>query len=92
LRGTHRGLHGSEVVGGYIEGAVVVADEDVKHGVARATCHGFDDLIGDWGDARVAYGDSIERLEVVDESKGAGLLLHAKPARAVGGIRVFIHT
>jgi hypothetical protein len=56
------------------------------------SCHRLDDLVRDWWNTQVAYGDGIEGLEVVDKSKGAILLFDAKPAGAVRGIGVLVHT
>jgi hypothetical protein len=46
---------------------MVIANEQVEHAVACPACHGLDDLVGDGRDARVADGDSIEGLQVMDE-------------------------
>jgi hypothetical protein len=70
---------------------VVIAYKEIQHGVARSTGHAFNKLISKWGDARVADGDSVEWLEIVDKSKGAIFLLHTEPAGAVGCIRTLIY-
>jgi hypothetical protein len=49
-------------------------------------------LVQDWWNTQVAYGDGVEGLEVVDESKGAILLFDAKPAGVVRGVGVLVHT
>ena len=58
---------------------MIVANEQVEHAVARSSSHGLDDLLGDGGDARIPYGDSIEGLKVVDQVEGAALLRHCEP-------------
>ena len=70
---------------------MVVADKEIQDGIARASCHGLDDLVRDWWDARVANSDGIKGLEVVDESERAILLLDTEPMGAVGGIGALVH-
>ena len=60
-----RGLHRGEVPGCDIYGAVVIADKEVEHAVARLTGHTFDELVREWGHSGVPDGDGVERLEVV---------------------------
>ena len=54
---------------------MVVADEEVEHGITRAACHSFYDLVWNWGHTGVANGDGVEGLEVVDKAQGAVLFL-----------------
>jgi len=63
-----------------IKGAVVIANKDVEHHVTRSTCHAFDNLIRDGQDSRVADGDGIEQLKVMDKAKGTALFVDTKPA------------
>jgi hypothetical protein len=69
---------------------MVVADEEVEHGITRAACHSLYDLVWNWGHTGVANGDGIEGLEVVDKAQGAVLFLDAEPARAVRRIRMLV--
>lgn len=53
--------------------------------------HGLNNLVWYWWNARVANGDGIKGLEIVDESEEAILLFGAEPAGVVGGVGVLIH-
>ena len=71
---------------------MVISDEEVEEQVAGSTCHCLNDLVRDGWNTRVADGDSVEQLQVMDEAQGTALLFNTEPAGAVGGIRVFIHS
>ena len=51
-----------EVTGRYVEDTVVIAHKKIKHGVARSSCHSFNELINEWRDGGVANCDGIEGL------------------------------
>jgi hypothetical protein len=65
---------------------VVITDKKIEHGIACLTCHGLYDLVSERGNARITNGDCIKGLQVMDEAKGAALLLHAEEVGSVGGI------
>ena len=70
---------------------MVITNEEVQDGVARASGHRFYNLIRYWWDARVADSDCVEGLKVVDEAEGSVLFLDAEPAGAVGGVGALVH-
>jgi hypothetical protein len=70
---------------------MVITNKEVQNSVARASGHGLDNLVWNWWDARVANGNGIEGLEIMDKLEGTILLLDAEPAGAVGGIGALIH-
>jgi hypothetical protein len=47
-------------------------------------------LIREGGDTRIADGNRIERLEVMDDVEGTALLLDAEPAGVVQGIGALV--
>ena len=62
---------------------MIVTNEEVKHHVTGASCHGLDDLVRDRGNSRVLDCDGIQRLEVVNKAQRAILFLDAEPAGVV---------
>jgi len=76
---------------GFIQGLVVISDEEIEDGIAGAANHGFYDLLGVGREFCVANCDGIEGLEVVDDVEHAVLLLDAKPGGAVQGVRRLVH-
>jgi hypothetical protein len=91
MHSSNRGLNSGEIMRGDVKRAVVIAYKEIQHRVARSTSHAFNKLISEGGDTRVADGDSIEWLEIMDKSKGAIFLLHTEPVGAVGCIRTLIY-
>ena len=78
LEGANGRLNSGEISGGNIKSLVVVANKEVKDRVARTTGHGLYNLVSERSDTRVTNGNGVEGLQVVDEVKGAALLLDAK--------------
>jgi hypothetical protein len=89
---TNGRLNYGKVMWGDIKGAVVITDKKIEHGIACPTCHGLYDLVSERGNARITNGDCIKGLQVMDEAKGAALLLHAEEVGSVGGIWGLVDT
>jgi hypothetical protein len=85
--GSNRGLDCSEIARCDVECPVVVAYEEVEHGIAGASCHTLYELVSKGRDAGVSDSDGVEGLEVMDDVECSTLLLHTEPSRVVGGIR-----
>jgi hypothetical protein len=89
--GSDRGLDCSEIARYDVECPVVVAYEEVEHGIAGASCHTLYELVSKGRDAGVSDSDGVEGLEVMDDAEHSTLLLHAEPSRVVGGIGAFVN-
>ena len=83
MKGAERGLETCEISGSDVEGAVVVADKEVEHGIAGAHCQTLDELVDKRWDGSVANGYCIEGLQVVNKAKGAILFRDTEPAGAI---------
>jgi hypothetical protein len=59
---TNRGLNSGEVAQGNVDGAMVVANKQIEHGIACPASHGLYNLVSERRNARVVNRDGIERL------------------------------
>jgi hypothetical protein len=47
---------------------MIIANKEIKHGVAGTAHHGLNNLVRVRGESRILDGDSIEGLKVVNEA------------------------